>query len=374
MNSLLRSTNKLFPPGVVIRDGCKDQRVASRVGVDHLTRQICFNRELNLHVMPGNAVLPEHHGTIITRSLQEWACLLPLDLPFESAKRLLRWQTHDDEMICASEIRRLVCSHGKLIREAEAREIASLLEKESLSGMKPQLVSHAPRRCQPAWPAELTEAVSLALEQGAETPPEGVKACDWERVLAARREEQLSVSDLRRLGPEVKLDQIVAATDDVLVKRAEKGKSLTIRTARVATAEGFRYLSGGAEAVLDQLYLLLTLCGAGSKRIIFLGDGARWIRNFFTERLKAFPAKELILDWYHLTKKCYDFTSMICRGRKAKAYLMGRLIPLLWQGKLADAVAHLEAYRKECRDEKRLTELIEYLKAREPYVSGSVKM
>lgn len=368
MSSLLRSISKLFPPGVVIRDGCKDQRVASRLDVDDLSRQICFNREQNRHVMPGNAVLPEHHGTIITRSLQEWVCLLPLDLPFNTVERLLRWQTQCKEMICASEARRLVCAHGGVIREAEAKEIASLMEKESLSEMRAQLVPNNSRRSPLAWPEELSQAVAMALDRGTEFPPEGVKVCDWERVLAARREEQLNLAQLRRLGPEVKPDQIVAATDDVLVKRPEKGRSLSIRTARVATAQGFRYLSGGGEAVLNQLYLLLILCGAHSKRILLLGDGAKWIRNFFTEWLKGFSAKEFVLDWYHLAKKCYEFASMICKGRKAKACLMGRLAPCLWQGKLQDAIAHLEAYRPECRNEDKLDDLIQYLKAQAPYI------
>ncbi len=32
--------------------------------------------------MPGNAALPAHNCIIITRGLQEWACLLPKELPF----------------------------------------------------------------------------------------------------------------------------------------------------------------------------------------------------------------------------------------------------------------------------------------------------
>jgi hypothetical protein len=74
------------------------------------------------------------------------------------------------------------------------------------------------------------------------------------------------------------------------------------------------------------------------------------------------------LDWYHRVKKCYELTSMVCRGRKAKASLMGRLIPRLWRGQVDDAIAQLEAYRPECRNEKKLNELINYLAAREPYI------
>jgi len=73
--------------------------------------------------MPGNAVLPDHKGMIITRNLQEWACMFPLDLPFATVERLLKWQTQSEEMICATEVRRLVRKHGEVIRQAEAAEV-----------------------------------------------------------------------------------------------------------------------------------------------------------------------------------------------------------------------------------------------------------
>ena len=68
------------------------------------------------------------------------------------------------------------------------------------------------------------------------------------------------------------------------------------------------------------------LCGGATALITLLGDGARWICTFFTERLAHLPCKELILDWWHLREKCYELTSMICPGRKAKAILLSRLL------------------------------------------------
>ena len=60
--------------------------------------------------------------------------------------------------------------------------------------------------------------------------------------------------------------------------------------------------------------------------------------------------------------------SNLCHGRKAKASLMGRLIPYLWRGQVDEAVAQLEACRAECRNEKKVDELIDYLTARKPYI------
>lgn len=350
------------------RDGLDELKVACRLGVVYLPRQVCFNSELGTHEMPGNAVLPAHKGMLITRNLQEWACMFPLDLPFATVERLLGWQTQCDEMICATEVRRLVRRHGEVVRQAEAAEVEELLKCEDLSGWKAQLVPSRDVRRPAAWPEELTEAVQIALEAENPQPPEGVKACDWERILAARREDVTNVAQLRRLGPEIQPGQIVAAMDDVQVRRPERRGKLYIRTARIATREGFRYLSGRGNDVLNQLYLLLLLCSGPESWITLLGDGARWIRNFFAERLATFVNKELVLDWYHLTKKCYEMTSMICYGRKAKAALMGPLISHLWRGQVDDAIAQLEAYRSQCRNEEKLDELINYLSARKPYL------
>jgi hypothetical protein len=101
----------------------------------YLPRQICYNKELEAHEMPGNAVLPAHEGMVITRNLQEWACLFPLDLPFATVERLLGWQTQCDEMICATEVRRLVRRHGQVIRQAEAADVKDLLKRKDLSGL-----------------------------------------------------------------------------------------------------------------------------------------------------------------------------------------------------------------------------------------------
>src|SRR6185437_6649478 len=67
-------------PGAVVADGYAPLRVASRFGLLQLRRQVCVHPETNGHVLPGNALLPRHHGMLITRGLTEWACLLSHEL------------------------------------------------------------------------------------------------------------------------------------------------------------------------------------------------------------------------------------------------------------------------------------------------------
>jgi hypothetical protein len=53
---------------------------------------------------------------------------------------------------------------------------------------------------------------------------------------------------------------------------------------------------------------------------------------------------------------------MIARGREAKDALLNSLKHKLWYGKVADALSLLEDYRPQVRNEKKLDELIGYLR------------
>ena len=78
-------------PSSLMADGYATLQVACRFGTLQLRRQVYVHRATGEQVLPGNALLPAHHGMLTTRGLQEWACLLAQDLPFASAARLLGW-------------------------------------------------------------------------------------------------------------------------------------------------------------------------------------------------------------------------------------------------------------------------------------------
>ena len=357
-------------PEVVNGDGHDPLKVASRLGILQLPRQVCYRPGEDQHTLPGNTGLPEHAGQVTTRGLQEWVCILPQDLPFGTSQRLLGWMTHDPEVLSETQERRWVCAHGQIIRQAEKAEAEALLERPNLDGLQAQLTPAKQPRRLAAWPKELNAVVETALSQPEACPPEGVGKEDWERVLQARRSEAAwQPEDLRRLGPAVRVGQIIASTDDIEVRRPQKRKFLELRTAYVRTVQGYHYLSGPAAVVLQQLYLLLVLCGGGiSAKVTLLGDGAHWIANFFQERLAAWPLAELIVDWYHCRKKCYDLTSLIAHGHTAKTELLGLLLIHLWRGQVQEAIDILEEYRPQTKNLAKLDELIAYLDKRRPYL------
>jgi hypothetical protein len=150
-------------PGVVRGDGHDDLKVVSRLGVISLPRQVCYQQEETAHhTLPGNTALPEHEGQVTTRGGQEWECLLPQDMPFGTAVRLLGW-THDAEAMSETQVRRWVGAHGQIIRAAEQAEVEALLQRTDLSGLQAQLAPVNEPRRPAAWPAELNQAVEVAL-------------------------------------------------------------------------------------------------------------------------------------------------------------------------------------------------------------------
>ncbi|GAC1538141.1 MAG: hypothetical protein NVS2B7_08900 [Herpetosiphon sp.] len=343
--------------------------VASRFGILTLARQLCSHPATQTHVMPGNAVLPEHHGIIITRGLQEWACLLPQELPFGAVARLLGWQTHEAAVLSDTTIRSLVRTHGQTIRQAEAADVAALTTRDDLATLELNLVPHTQPRRRPGWPAELNAAVDTALEREQVRPPDGVSWADWERVLAARHvETEVAIEELRHLGPAVEPQQVLLTVDEVLTRKPDVGQFLELRTARIATAAGYRYVTGMGAPFLQQLQMVVVVALGVLNSLLLIADGARWIRSFFTDTLAMITDKRMILDWHHLQQKCLELSSRICRSKVVKAQFLRRLYRRLWHGDVPGALAVLEAERGEAKNEAKLDELIGYLRVRQPWI------
>ena len=121
--------------------------------------------------------------------------------------------------------------------------------------------------------ARWNDAVETALSVGAERPPEGVSSVE---------------------------DELLVTTDEVLTRKPQKRRSWELHTAKVAPAQGHRYLSGVGDSFLQRLFLMLLILGLGRHRAcLLLADGARWIRNSFAGYLSEASRVQMILDWYH---------------------------------------------------------------------------
>ncbi|GAC1456112.1 MAG: hypothetical protein PVSMB4_16410 [Ktedonobacterales bacterium] len=367
MSRRRQSTAAGFPPEEVTSDGHDALKVASRFGVLWLQRRVLCVR--GQHVLPGNAVVPAHQGMVLTRGLQEVACLWPQDLSFAGATRLLGWQAHEEDVLSETTVRSLVRHHGQVLAQAEAAEVATLAARADLAEQAVALVpAHTPRR-RPGWPPELAAAVEQAWQTGEATAPAGVRQADWERVLSARRREAgLDSAQARLLGPLVGPHEVLVSTDEVLTRRPSARQFHELRTARLATAQGDRYLCGTGESFLALLAVATLLARGHTRAVLLLGDGARWIRAFFATVLAPLPQTMMILDWFHLHRKVGEMSSRLCRAKRERLVFRRTLTRLLWTGQTAAALGYLEEWRPQAKSLTHLEEFRLYLQTRQAFI------
>ncbi len=355
-------------PGRASRDGYEPLTVATRFGRVALRRQVCVRAEDQRHVMPGNAALPAHQGLIITRGLQEWACLLSQDLSFASAARLLGWQTQDPAILGSTTLRHLVRQHGQIIRQTEQAQAAAVVQARP-SGARVQVVPQQAARRQNGWPEELNAAVQAALATNQARPPHGVSWADWTRVLTVRRTEaSRPVAELRQLGPTLAPGEVLLTLDEVLTRQPTPHHFWELRTARLMTADGYRYVSGTGDTFLQQLLSLVFLAVGTHAALLLIADGARWIRHFFLEGLAELSAKQLILDWYHLLHKCKACVRRFGLTPTDCVQFTRRLARRLWHGQVEGALRLLEHCRKRAQDSNAVDGFITYLQTHRPWI------
>jgi hypothetical protein len=105
----------------------------------------------------------------------------------------------------------------------------------------------------------------------------------------------------------------------------------------------------------------------GHRRLLFLADGARWIRDWF-EGLKV-KDKAMLLCWYHLVKRSEQLLSLACRGRPHRAAVQGPALHHLWHGRIEEALQLLRQSRQPMKKPEALDERVGYLEARKPYLA-----
>lgn len=86
-------------------------------------------------------------------------------------------------------------------------------------------------------------------------------------------------------------------------------------------------------------YLLKCNLIAG-KTLVFFTDGAK---NIFTNigEVFSFHPYTVILDWFHLKKRCQEYLSMSIKGKDKRNDILQKLLRILWVGNVDEAIAYL---------------------------------
>ncbi len=201
------------------------------------------------------------------------------------------------------------------------------------------------------------EAVRLPRD----TVEEAVTAYNHER----RRDFQIAVPEAQALYEDPARTVNVSIDDVGVVKqipqRRHHGAAPAQNTpperhyvqntiARVDSVEGHYTLNGwGTPAVLRFLIaFLLTHDLLQTRHLQFFVDGARSLHTDILRQFQEwFPSVRIILDWFHLKKKCAEKLSLAMRGAALRNAALKELLPILWLGQIDRAIAYVQSIPPE---------------------------
>ena len=179
--------------------------------------------------------------------------------------------------------------------------------------------------------------------------------------------------------PEVKRDHPRAVDPDVVLVELDEVKVhaqahttrkqvLALTAVVMITGRCWHLAAATTQELAYQVGALLAELGVhrGTRRLLVLADGARWIREWF-EGLGV-QGGTMIVCWWHLVKRVQQDLSRACRGREHRRAVESAVLGALWQGRVAEALEVLRSRSGEMKNGEALEELIGYLEARHPYL------
>jgi hypothetical protein len=179
-------------------------------------------------------------------------------------------------------------------------------------------------------------------------------------------------SEVKRDHPrEVDPDVVLVELDEVKVHaQAHTGRQQILALTAVVMIAGccWHLAAATTPELAYQVGALLAVLGVhrGTRRLLVLADGARWIRDWF-EGL-GLSDGTMIVCWWHLVKRCQQDLSRACRGREHRREIESAVLQALWHGRVDEALEVLRAHAGEMKNLEALEDLIGYLEARRPYL------
>ncbi len=289
--------------------------------------------------------------------------------------------------VVADSYRKTSALINRVRHQAEATSARQLCDTSEREGQ--QLRSHLEERTEQILAAhEVTEdgtppavLVNLSGRHAATLPEEQVQAAIARCELAAELKGEMAANPLPY---EVPTTHVYVAVDLVGVNQqkehrvptgsvpAKPGKSpQTYTTIAQVRNDGFSYVLAG-KGVVGVLRLLLALLlhnALWSEGLIFLTDGQKTLQAAILNAFCWWGSLRLLLDWYHLEKKCKEGLSLALNGREARNAVLEKLRPLLWHGLTDRAIQLLQALDpQQVKNEAARQQLLDYLHRCKPHI------
>ena len=227
---------------------------------------------------------------------------------------------------------------GRELSEYQGEVTRKVLQTKGFDGMtgQPLCPEEVPAALRESGHTEIGEA---AVRQAAEAVNAGRTATNEQIQSSRQRLEAAS-------------ETVYISVDEVGVKHQKEERKQAVEkqgvyvwnTVAVIQSAGKSYTLTGKDAgevFRNLLAYLLSNQLLENRNLVFFTDGAkniqRQIETYFT-----FHSYTIILDWYHLKKRCQEYLSMSVRGGKEQRNtILQKLLRILWAGNVTQAAVYL---------------------------------
>ena len=116
----------------------------------------------------------------------------------------------------------------------------------------------------------------------------------------------------------------------------------------------------GMRNVFKSVLAFLLVNNLLSRELVFLTDGAQDLRSHIRSVFQFHPC-HIILDWFHLKKRCQEWLSMAIRGKDRRNAALEKVLRYLWVGDVPGASEYLSSLSPaDIKNRKWLDDLLRY--------------
>jgi hypothetical protein len=302
----------------------------------------------------------EHHKTVCFREIAVFSCC---DLPFrKSAEKLNRTlRRKEGQLVQPRTMANLV--------EREGEAIATCVENKAKTILKCHHFTDE---------GVCTGETSAYRLLGTESvlSKERVSQAGKEVNEVLSKDRQIDVEGLQGTFEHPASVKANISVDDVLCKKQKvsgrkkgsppkKKKEWAKNTvAHIQSGKGETYTVTTATIAQMMIVVLAFLLSNGliflPGLVVFFTDGAQDLLSAI-QKVFAFLPFKIILDWYHLDKKCQQRLSMAMKGKQMRNTVLEKLLTLLWIGKVDLAIDYLRSlHPDDVKDADQIEKLIGY--------------
>jgi hypothetical protein len=229
---------------------------------------------------------------------------------------------------------------GARLLEHVEKKSEQILEKH---GFSPKGIFEGERESMPSCPC----TIRISEEKVAEA----IEACSQ----GVKFESNLSVNPVPYEDPN---QTVNLSIDDVIVKEQKNTRNDSdtehhrkyVHNTVIHIQQGLRsyVLNGNGTTIMLPIVLAFLLnSDLMGFRIQFFVDGQRTLQDSIIKFFSWYVNIGIILDWYHLEKKCKEQLSLALKGRHIRNEVLERVTHILWYGAIDTAIEYLRSIDKE---------------------------